>query len=290
MRSLLGQTFEDFELIICDNCSTDKTGEICSDYAIGDPRIRYERNVRNLGAARNYDRTYYLSTGRFFKWAAADDACLPTYLERCIDVLTERPDVVLCHSYTKLIDELDRPLRYDEDAQLYIDSGGGLRLGATRLPKGVSNNPFERFSDVLSKTPPCFDVFGVCRRDIVGRTHLHGSWYGSDRAFLAEMALYGKLHQVPAELFLGREHGGQSIVLDRKAKSSWIGSHFCSHFVPVSVNIRLQLANGVRRSPILARDKLRCLSFLARRSGDWNIPQIKQLLETGWNHLPPPNR
>src|SRR3989442_1823225 len=48
--SLLAQTYEDFELIICDNASTDRTGEIARSYAARDTRVRYARNEKNLGA------------------------------------------------------------------------------------------------------------------------------------------------------------------------------------------------------------------------------------------------
>ncbi|MEZ5865821.1 MAG: glycosyltransferase family 2 protein [Geminicoccaceae bacterium] len=53
IESVLAQSFTDFELILCDNASTDRTKAICEDYAARDPRIRYYRNPRNVGAAAN---------------------------------------------------------------------------------------------------------------------------------------------------------------------------------------------------------------------------------------------
>ena len=87
LDSLLTQTFSDFELIISDNASTDKTEEICRAYAVRDQRIRYFRNQENLGASRNYNRVFELSSGEYFKWAAHDDLCAPEFLGRCVDVL-----------------------------------------------------------------------------------------------------------------------------------------------------------------------------------------------------------
>ena len=54
LDAILLQTFEDFELIICDNASTDSTAGICASYALADNRIRFYRNDRNLGAAENF--------------------------------------------------------------------------------------------------------------------------------------------------------------------------------------------------------------------------------------------
>ena len=64
--SLLEQTYTAFELIICDNASTDRTQEICQTYAAADTRIRYYRNEENLGAAPNYNRTFALAQGETF--------------------------------------------------------------------------------------------------------------------------------------------------------------------------------------------------------------------------------
>src|SRR4029077_14346748 len=60
LDSLVAQTFEDFELIVCDNASTDRTAEIVRDYAARDVRIRYVRNERNIGASGNERRAFAL--------------------------------------------------------------------------------------------------------------------------------------------------------------------------------------------------------------------------------------
>ena len=75
LDSLLGQTMGDFELIICDNASSDATGQICRAYARADRRVRYYRNATNIGAPRNLavastdlqpsrSRTRNISSGR----------------------------------------------------------------------------------------------------------------------------------------------------------------------------------------------------------------------------------
>jgi glycosyltransferase involved in cell wall biosynthesis len=67
LDSLLAQTFSDFEIVICDNASSDRTAQICCEYASRDARIRYFRNDTNLGALPNYNRTFELSTAPLFK-------------------------------------------------------------------------------------------------------------------------------------------------------------------------------------------------------------------------------
>ena len=64
LDALLGQTFEDFELIISDNASTDGTADICQQYAKQDSRIRYFRQPRNIGLAPNHNFTVDQAQGR----------------------------------------------------------------------------------------------------------------------------------------------------------------------------------------------------------------------------------
>ena len=85
----LAQTFQDFEIIVCDNASTDHTAEICRSYAERDPRIRYYRNGKNLGAIPNFNRVFELSRSPLFKWAAHDDLYHPRYMETCIRILDD---------------------------------------------------------------------------------------------------------------------------------------------------------------------------------------------------------
>ena len=61
IRAVLDQTCEDLELIISDNASTDRTAQICNDFAARDSRVRFSRNPDNIGAARNYNRVFELA-------------------------------------------------------------------------------------------------------------------------------------------------------------------------------------------------------------------------------------
>ena len=77
VESILQQSYQNFELIISDNASTDRTSEICRRYLAKDSRISYYRNKENLGGPKNYNRVFELSSAEYFKWAAADDIACP---------------------------------------------------------------------------------------------------------------------------------------------------------------------------------------------------------------------
>src|SRR3990172_11630910 len=95
LASILAQSFDDFELVISDNASTDRTAEICRAYADKDERIRYFRMRQNYGVIDNFNSVFRLSGGEYFKWAASDDVCERDYLRKAVDVLDRDPSIVL---------------------------------------------------------------------------------------------------------------------------------------------------------------------------------------------------
>src|SRR2546422_1349203 len=187
LDSLLTQTYADFELIICDNASTDHTGEIAQSYAAKDKRVRYARNERNLGAGGNFRRAFELSSGAYFRWAAADDLSAPQSLARCVEVLDQEPAVVLAYPKTRLIDEQGRVISNYDDR---------LHLQAARAS--------ERFRQVLERLGYCHVAYGLMRADLLKQTRLFGDFLAADVVFLAELSLYGAFWEVPEFLFYRR--------------------------------------------------------------------------------------
>lgn len=195
IESLLAQSFEDFELIICDNASTDKTEEICRAYAALDLRIRYYRNETNIGCACNFNRVFELSSGEYFKWAASDDLHAEDFLARCIEILDQDPSVVLCHSRTYLIDEKTNLFRR-YNISLKTDS-----------PK-----PHERFHELLAKHL-AYQCYGVIRASALKIVPPMGSYGLSDGIFLLRLGLIGKFYEISDRLFFARIHPQQSMSL-----------------------------------------------------------------------------
>src|SRR5437899_10540181 len=174
LDSLLAQTYHDFELIICDNASTDGTGEIARSYASMDERVRYVRNERNLGLAGNVKRAFQLSSGEYFRWHAADDVCAPQFLARCVAVLDRHPAVVLAYPRTKLL---------DADGRVTAAYDDGLHLQAAR--------PSVRFQQLLERVGYVNAQFGLLRAEVLRRTGLLGSYPAADVVFVAQLSLHG---------------------------------------------------------------------------------------------------
>src|SRR5262245_21339235 len=132
IRSVLDQTFEDFELIISDNASEDRTAEICNEFSTTDPRVFYSRSDINRGLAWNHNRTFAQAKGQFLMWIGHDDLLERKYISRCIEAMDEDPGVVLSYSNANHID----------------DNGNSISQVDMNTP-ATSNKPSQRFQSIL---------------------------------------------------------------------------------------------------------------------------------------------
>lgn len=234
LDSILAQTFKDFELIISDNASTDSTEEICRAYAAQDQRVHYHRNEHNLGAARNYNRAFELSNGKYFKWAAHDDLYAPEYLEQCVKILESNPSIVLCYSPVIFIDNQGKQLRksasellnlrspqaskrFREYLELFFPfrSSSCQKISRSdrdtdgRLLKEEQLAESQSAIDNLEKHPSgdrWTAIFGLIRSSILQKTPLIASFVNSDAMLLGELALNGEFYEINEHLFFYRDH------------------------------------------------------------------------------------
>jgi glycosyltransferase involved in cell wall biosynthesis len=259
LRSLLTQSFEDFELIISDNASTDRTQSICLDYARTDRRIRYHRNATDIGFYRNQNFVIRAATGEFFLNTHHDDVRSEHYLNRAIPVLDADPELVVCYTYTRDIDDSGHELPRKE-VSLRVDSA----------------DPRVRFRDVIGLEHICEPDFGLIRRDTLLRTGLFGGYADSDRVLLAELALNGRFHQIPEFLFFRRAHSQQStaIMPGRQARTLWYEPAHADRLVfPHFRELREYLA-VIRRAPIGEMDRAACYAAVA----GWSLRYRKRLI------------
>jgi glycosyltransferase involved in cell wall biosynthesis len=244
----LNQTFEDFEMIITDNASTDRSEEICRAYAEKDARIRYYRNPENLGASVNYRRCFELSTGQYFRWTPSDDLVSPNLLERAVDILDHDSSVFVAYARTKLIDGQGRIIG-DFDEKLHL----------------MHDLPSQRWKEAIRNMRLGNLHYGLSRSDTFRKTGLLRNYTGGDFPLIAEMSLYGKFCEISDAFFYRRLHEG--------ASSAMIGADEVMAFYDPQKRKRLFLYNwvhlgahlrSVARAPIPLAEKVRIYGFQAR--------------------------
>jgi glycosyltransferase involved in cell wall biosynthesis len=102
IESVLAQTWGDFELIVCDNASTDETQDVIASF--DDGRIRAHRNAENIGLFGNFSRCLELARGELVKFVCSDDWLDPRYLERTVPVMDDQPGVALLTTAGYVVD------------------------------------------------------------------------------------------------------------------------------------------------------------------------------------------
>ncbi len=274
ITSVLEQTFEDFELIISDNASTDRTQEICRDASERDRRVRYFRADANRGLAWNFNRAFELATGRYLVWFAHDDVMHHEYVGRCVEALKQDSGAVLAFANATYIDDKGRVIR-----QLNFDNSS------------ASERPCQRFHNILHDGM-CDPICGLMRTEILKKTRLHQGFADSDRVLLVEMGLRGRFSLVTEHLFSRREHAQGATIKypDARARTLVFDPTKAGKlFFPLQLE-GMALFSAIRRARLPLGERLRCqkslLGWIWERR-DWLREELRApLVSTIERYLP----
>ncbi|HEX6522223.1 MAG TPA: glycosyltransferase family 2 protein [Streptosporangiaceae bacterium] len=269
--ALLGQSYENFELIISDNASTDATADICRAYAMQDARIRYIRQRHNIGLAPNHNFVADEARGEFFKWAAADDLYARDLLGSCIEALDERPDVVLAHSWTAAIDgagNVTQALEYPitTDSPNPAERFRNYMFGSSGVFESVEDGKRRRaYIDNDGVLRAC-DEYGVIRTAVLRKCAPHDSYYGADRVILGEILLHGPFHQTPEWMYFRRDHDDRAYNQSWRERCAILDPRRANHRTPRLVAEYIWgYSAAIRRAPLSAAHRRECHRVLA----DW---------------------
>jgi glycosyltransferase involved in cell wall biosynthesis len=251
LNAFLKQTFTDFELIISDNASTDRTEEICRSYAARDSRVHYYRSPRNMGVAHNYNRSVEMARAEYFRWATYDDLVAPTLLERCVDILDRYPDVVLAYPKTLNIDEHGKISGEYEDKFAFLD------------PK-----PHHRYRDLMIavRNYLCNAEYGLMRRDALRKTAMEADYHSADRVLLSELVLHGKFYEIPERLYFHRLHPNMSLQegMSLSQLAAWFNPNLAGKRTYPRLRRLVEFFKSVNRAPLSSFQRLYCYMQIVR--------------------------
>lgn len=179
LDSLLAQDFTDFEVVVCDNASTDSTPDLVRRYAARDPRVRYLRNPEDVGQIENFNLAFRQSRGEYLRWMGADDWLEPSYARLCVAALDARPDAVGVTTQWRFMDDAGRVTSLD-----------------VRGPRVDAPAPLRRLRLTLrllqSGESLLFDpIYSLLRRSALERTALLPIDPWTDRLLAVELCLLG---------------------------------------------------------------------------------------------------
>ena len=246
LTGLLQQDYDDSELIISDNASTDGTEAICRAFAREDRRIHYVRNETNIGLSANHNRTFLLARGQFFKWAAHDDDFPRSMLRRFVQVLEEAPPTVsVVYSYCEYVDETGNVQGIDSD---------GVNKEDPR--------PHKRLAHFLKHAHMWNCTYGLIRSDLLRKTRLCGLYPMYDQVLFAELAMLGIFVEIPEPLLRIRKHARRTFTANksrlalRELFTPGQGHRF--KLLGIRTRMHLELVRSALLVPATLRDKLLC--------------------------------
>ncbi len=196
--SLLSQSFSDFTLFISDDSSTDKTGNICREYAEKNARVQYYRQEKNLGMFANFKFVMDKADTEYFMWAAQDDVWEKDFLEMCVKKLDAEKDISIAATGIADVDSFGRTLRELHD---FPSLSGKPRIASVAR--------YVLQPEILGKCNIMYSLFRLSTIRHLWDIYPQRVEWGSDYHFsLAAISHFG-IYIEPKILFKKR-HGGSS--------------------------------------------------------------------------------
>ncbi len=174
IESILTQTFKDFEFLILDDASTDRSFEIIKDFENKDPRIKVYQNEKNLGVVASRNKLINLSKGKYIAWIDSDDVAIETRLKKQVNFLEAHPEIGMTGAYPIIIDENGKKIRkwwFETDPQklkieLFFHSpflSSSIVIRKSALPQNYydSRFPVAEDFDLYSKIAEGFDIANI---------------------------------------------------------------------------------------------------------------------------------
>ncbi len=270
LDSVVKQDYQNLEIIIADNSSTDSTQSICQEYTELYTQIIYHRQSENIGAVANFNYLVKIANGSLFCWLANDDFLAPTYISSCVSKLDLHPQAIACCSEINFINE-----------------DGGLRASWTNCYSnidGLGKDIIERTREVTSKVG-WYAVYSVFRTEVLRQSSLCQPKYACDVLLLIELLLLGEIVKVPEHLFYYR------VASIDKTPEDYIRIFNINPEAATEIRkgsftyLAKQVLNTVYASQASVQDKHRIqvdfMQTLAHINHDW-LGRIAQ--EQGWNN------
>lgn len=204
IRSILQQSFQDFELLIADDQSSDDSLQIIEKFAKDDPRIRYRSNTQRVGLFKNYNSCIRRAKGEYIKLFAQDDLLEPDALAEQVKVLRTNPSVALVCCDKTFINELGKPFLPDDADQL------------ARLEEKVPKDLVVSGVDVIAASFfPVVNLIGepstvMFRRTAVGEGFDETFYHVGDLDYWFHILLRGEYYRIGKKLCQFRRHSGSA--------------------------------------------------------------------------------
>jgi len=206
LDSILSQTFSDFELIISDD-SIDSTPQICKEYAKKDSRIRYIHQEKKRGWVWNFNFVLKEAKGEYFSWAAADDLWMPNFLERNIQILDSKKNVVTSQGQIRIFGPLFEEYKENQqDGTLHKQYKKFRRLFRNFSKSIAASGTYEERATIILRNTAYWHIYGMHRTEKLQSSIIEKELFVWDWAIILNVLKHGDffvIDEVLSHIFAG---------------------------------------------------------------------------------------
>ena len=210
LDSILTQTYTNFELIISDNNSIDKTNEICSNYAKKDFRIKYFKQDKNIGLEKNFKFVLDQARCDFFVWASDDDVWRNDFLEKTINELSVNDGAVGCTSKVKRIGKTINEFKELENDSWFKKKYKNFRRNNRKFGTISVSGNWHKKAETYMKIQSGQAFYSVFRTDELKKSFQGLPSYASDMALIMAILKYGDIICIEETLWYFHNEGSSS--------------------------------------------------------------------------------
>ncbi len=245
LDSLVSQDYQNIEILISDNASTDDTQKICEEYQARIPYIRYQRFKENRGAGENFAKVLHDAKGAYFMWGCGHDAWSSNYISECVQKLLENQRSVIAFGCSNWIDQNGNLIEKNSG---YTDTRG-MEIIA------------RYFSVLWGNVHP---ILGLIRTDLI-KQYLIRSIVGEDMVALSYLALHGDFVHAPKASWSRREFRFESTYKERldryRGEEQQVTRNGLDRILPLA-RLPIALVNTVLKADISVSVKIAIIALL----------------------------
>jgi len=215
IENILSQNYEDFELIISNNASTDNTDEVCKQFKNRDNRIKYFTHKKNEGALWNFQFVLDESNTPYFVWAGADDIWDQNFLKENIGFLEKNQNFIGSISQVEKFGESNqRELSSNRIIKNIIKQFKFSKYGAVE-----ATGNYKRKSKIYLQNNSAQAVYGIFRTSNLKKSMINKLFLGMDLVIILNVLKYGDYHVIPKKLIKFNMRGFSSNGINASTKN-----------------------------------------------------------------------
>ena len=204
IESVINQTYQNWELIIVDDCSTDNSPEIMQEYARKDKRIKVIRNEKNLKLPASLNTGFRIAAGEFYTWTSDDNYYYPQAFEKMLAHLLDNPEDGMVYAVCKVFG-------------MYEDFWGNIPC----TPELLLRNPIPGACFLYRKSIAC--KIGEYDQNIA---------YAEDHDYWLRLFLEAPIGHIYEELYAYRRHA-ESLTVTSNDRAAVLRKHLFNKYLPL---------------------------------------------------------